>query len=88
MPLLLHLKKSRALKETDEAPIEWQYGRLNNVKYYLGPELRESGWKVKLDVKTPHHQQMASIVLFNTIGVLRGEHEPGKKLRGEKKLSC
>lgn len=55
----------------NKAPTKWQ-GDLK-VKYFLGPELKDAGWKVKMDVKTSN--KMATI--YNTIGIFEGQEEPG-----------
>lgn len=60
------------MKETKRAPDDWQ-GKLN-VTYYLGPDFKQPGWKLKLDVKT--YNKMATT--YNTIGILYGEKEPGR----------
>ena len=54
----------------EPAPDEWK-GDLET--YSLGPNLKIPGWTVKMDILT--HNKMATI--YNTIGVLRGEEEPG-----------
>jgi hypothetical protein len=56
------------------APDSWQ-GTLNTT-YYLGPGMEDSTLKVKLEVHTSN--KMATI--HNTIGIIRGEEEPGDQI--------
>ena len=61
----------REMKNSTRAPDTWQGGL--NTPYRLGPGMQNPGWKVKLEVHTSN--KMATI--HNTIGIIRGEEEPG-----------
>ena len=61
----------REMKNSTRAPDAWQGGL--NTPYRLGPGMQNVGWKVKLEVHTSN--KMATI--HNTIGIIRGEEEPG-----------
>ena len=55
-----------------EAPEDWR-GALN-ATYRLGPQLRTSGWKVKLEV----HNIRKLATTYNVIGFIRGRAEPDR----------
>lgn len=59
------------MKEGELAPEEWR-GTLS-TEYYLGPDLKYPNWTIKMDIRTAN--RMATI--YNTIGLIRGEIEPG-----------
>ncbi len=63
----------RAIKEGELAPLEWR-GDLD-VDYFLGPDLKYPGWKIKMEILTAN--KVATI--HNTIGILNGEEEPGEE---------
>ena len=52
-------------------PDDWQGGL--DVQYQTGPGFRESGWKLRMQVRTTN--QRAKV--HNVVGVLRGSIEPG-----------
>ena len=79
-PLLINWDSSRAMGG-EPAPEEWK-GDLET--YSLGPNFKTPGWVVKMEVLTQN--KMATI--YNTIGVLRGEEEPGKKKRRRLYIDC
>jgi hypothetical protein len=57
----------------DDSPVpdDWQGGL--DVQYQTGPGFRESGWKLRMQVRTTN--QRAKV--HNVVGVLRGSIEPG-----------
>lgn len=55
----------------NSAPSKW-VGKME-APYNLGPNLRNRGWKVRLDISTNNQIRTT----FNTIGILRGSVEDG-----------
>lgn len=59
------------ISPTNTAPSKW-VGKLDSL-YHLGPDLRNPGWKVRLNVSVSNQIR----TIYNTIGVLRGSVENG-----------
>ena len=61
----------RNISPENSAPSKW-VGKMD-APYSLGPNLRNPGWRVRLDVSTVNERRTT----FNTIGILKGSLEDG-----------
>ena len=61
----------RNISPENSAPSKW-IGKLE-APYNIGPNLRNVGWKLRLNVSTKNEIRTT----FNTIGILRGSVEDG-----------
>jgi N-acetylated-alpha-linked acidic dipeptidase len=55
-----------------------------DAPYSLGPNLRNPGWRIRLDVSTVNERRTT----FNTIGILKGSVEEGIKILKQLSLYC
>lgn len=72
----------RNISPENIAPSKW-IGKMD-APYSLGPNLRNPGWRIRLDVSTVNERRTT----FNTIGILKGSVEEGIKILKQLSLYC